>query len=130
MSEKFPNDLLYSEDHEWVRRGEDGVCRIGITHFAQDELGEIVFVESPEVGDTFSAGDEVGSVESVKAVGDVYTPVTGEVVAVNEALDEAPEKVNADPYGEGWLFELRPEDAGQLEELMSAEAYESFVGGG
>ena len=112
-----------------VRRG-DGVCRIGITSFAQDELGEVVFVELPEVGQSFAAGDEIGTIESVKAVAEIYSPLAGEVVAVNESLDAEPEKVNDDVYGEGWLIELRYSDAGELESLMKAEEYEKAVSGG
>ena len=127
MSETFPSDLRYSVDHEWVRQG-DGVCRIGITSFAQDELGEVVFVELPEVGQAFSRGDEIGTIESVKAVAEIYSPVSGEVVAVNEALDAEPEKVNADVYGEGWLVEMRYSDPADLELLMNAEEYRDSVG--
>lgn len=129
MSETFPNDLLYSEEHEWLRRQDEGVCRIGITEFAQDELGEVVFVDLPEVGDTFAAGDEIGTIESVKAVAEIYSPVGGEVTAVNRALEEEPEKVNADVYGDGWLVELRLSSEAELEQLMDAGAYESFVAG-
>ena len=130
MSEMYPNDLLYSEDHEWVRRLEDGRCRLGITSFAQDELGEVVFVELPEVGQTFEVGDELGTIESVKAVAELYSPVTGEAVAVNESLDSEPERVNADVYGDGWLVELRYSSEEELGKLMNAEAYESFASGG
>ena len=129
MSETFPSDLRYSEDHEWVRPG-DGVCRVGITAFAQDELGEVVFVDLPEVGQSFTAGEEIGTIESVKAVAEIYSPLAGEVVAVNEALDEEPEKVNADVYGEGWLVELRYADAAELDKLMDAGEYERSVSGG
>ncbi len=130
MSETNPNDLLYSDDHEWVRRLEGDRCRIGITAFAQDELGEVVFVELPEIGQTFEAGDEIGTIESVKAVAEIYSPVAGEVVAVNEQLEEAPEKVNEDVYGEGWLLEMHYASAEGLEGLMDAEAYAKAVGGG
>ena len=130
MSETYPNDLLYSEDHEWVRRLEGDRCRVGITSFAQDELGEVVFVELPEVGQTFEAGDELGTIESVKAVAEIYSPVTGEVVAVNESLDAEPERVNADVYGEGWLVELRYSDEEELGKLIDAESYEKFASGG
>ncbi len=130
MSETYPNDLLYSEDHEWVQRKGDGLCRLGITSFAQDELGEVVFVELPEVGQTFEAGDELGTIESVKAVAEIYSPVAGEAVAVNDSLQDEPEKVNADVYGEGWLVELRYSSAAELEKLMDAEAYQQFVTGG
>ncbi len=127
MSETLPSDLLYSEEHEWLRRHDDGVCRVGITAFAQDELGEVVFVDLPEVGQTFEAGDELGTIESVKAVAEIYSPVGGEVTAVNQALEDEPERVNADVYGEGWLIELRLSDEADLGKLMSPEAYEEFV---
>ncbi len=129
MSETYPNDLRYSEDHEWVRRQGDGLCRVGITAFAQDELGEVVFVDLPEVGKVFEAGDEIGTIESVKAVAEIYSPVAGEAVAVNGALEDEPEKVNADVYGDGWLVELRYSSEAELEALMDAEAYEQFVSG-
>ena len=129
MSETYPSDLRYTEEHEWVRPG-DGVCRIGITAFAQDELGEVVFVELPEVGQTFQAGEEIGTIESVKAVAEIYAPVAGEIVAVNETLDAEPEKVNNDVYGEGWLVEMRYADAAELEGLLDAASYERAAGGG
>jgi glycine cleavage system H protein len=127
MSETFPSDLLYSEEHEWLRRGDDGVCRVGITAFAQDELGDVVFVDLPEVGQKFEAGDEIGTIESVKAVAEIYSPVGGEVTAVNQSLEEEPERVNTDVYGEGWLVELRPSSEDELEKLMDAEAYRELV---
>ena len=130
MSETYPSDLLYSEDHEWVRRGEEDRCRLGITSFAQDELGEVVFVELPEIGQKFEAGDELGTIESVKAVAEIYSPVAGEVIAVNNALEDQPERVNADVYGDGWLVELRVSDSEELAKLMDAEAYEKFALGG
>ncbi len=122
----YPSDYKYSKDHEWVRR-EEGELVIGITDFAQGELGDVVYVEAPEVGSSFQANDEVGTIESVKAVAEVYTPIAGEVVAVNEELVEAPERVNEDPHGAGWLFRLRPASAAEVEGLMSAEAYEEFI---
>ena len=129
MSETYPSDLRYTEEHEWVRPG-DGVCRIGITAFAQDELGEVVFVELPEVGQTFQAGEEIGTIESVKAVAEIYAPVAGEIVAVNEALEEAPERVNEDAYGEGWLVEMRCSNEEELAGLMDAAAYAGHAEGG
>lgn len=130
----LPEDLLYTEEHEWVRRegaGDDGpsdtVVRIGITDFAQDQLGDIVYVSLPEVGAEIAAGDSVGELESTKSVSDVYAPLQGVVSAVNEALDAQPELVNSDPYGEGWLFELRPADPGALESLLDAAAYEAHT---
>ena len=122
----YPVDYRYSKDHEWVaREGEE--CIVGITEFAQSELGDVVYVEAPEVGATFEADDEVGTIESVKAVAEVYAPVGGEVVAVNEALVEKPEQVNEDPHGEGWLFRLRPESEEEFDALMSAEQYQAFI---
>ena len=123
----YPEELLYSKDHEWVRREEDGRCRVGITHFAQDELGDVVFVELPEVGRAVAADEELGTIESVKAVAEVYSPVAGEVSSVNEALLDTPERVNEDPYGDGWLVELRTAAAAGFEALMSAESYREFV---
>lgn len=124
----YPSDYLYSEDHEWLRVEED-VCVLGITDFAQDELGEIVYVDLPEVGDSLSAHDELGSIESVKAVAEVYTPIAGEVIEVNGALDDAPELVNEDPHGKGWLVKLRIAARDELSELMNAEDYQEFLAG-
>ncbi len=125
----YPSDYLYSRDHEWVRV-EGETCVLGITEHAQEELGEIVFVELPEVGDTFNAADEVGTIESVKAVAEVYTPVSGEVVEVNSALTDDPELINDDPHGEGWLIKLQIASKAQLDELMNAEKYEEYLDSG
>ncbi|HEX4992872.1 MAG TPA: glycine cleavage system protein GcvH [Rubrobacteraceae bacterium] len=119
-----PEELQYTRSHEWVRT-EDDAATIGITDHAQDELGDVVFVELPEVGATFDAGDSFGTIESVKAVSDLYTPVGGEVVEVNEALNDSPEKVNEDPYGDGWIIKLRVSDEGSG--FLSASEYEQFV---
>ena len=119
----YPADLRYTSDHEWVKVADDGTVRIGITAFAQDALGDVVYVSLPTVGDTVATGDAVGEVESTKSVSDVYSPLDGEVTAVNEALDGSPELVNSDPYGEGWMFELRLGDAAAVEGLMDASAY-------
>lgn len=126
-----PDDLKYTAEHEWVRSpGEAaGSVRIGITNFAQDALGDIVYVSLPEVGDTVSAGSACGELESTKSVSDVYAPVSGEVVARNEALDATPELVNNDPYGSGWLFEIVPTDAADVDALMDAAAYEAQLDG-
>jgi glycine cleavage system H protein len=118
-----PEDLQYTKSHEWVRI-EDGTATIGITDHAQEELGDVVFVELPEVGDTMAAGDSFGTVESVKAVSDLYTPVGGEVVEVNTSLEDAPEKINDDPYGEGWIVKLRTSEEA---DLLSPEEYEKVV---
>lgn len=117
-----PEDLRFAGSHEWVRE-ENGNVRVGISDNAQEQLGDLVFVEVPEVGAAFSAGDPCAIVESVKAASDIYCPVSGEVVEVNELLDGAPETINDDPYGEGWLFVLSPTEPGEVESLMSAEAY-------
>ena len=118
-----PEELQYTKSHEWVRT-EGDTATIGITDHAQDELGDVVFVELPEVGTTFDAGDSFGTVESVKAVSDLYTPVGGEVVEVNETLNDQPEKINEDPYGEGWIVKLSASDEG---DLLSASDYEQFL---
>jgi glycine cleavage system H protein len=120
----YPEDLRYTPEHEWVRVNDDGVVRIGITAFAQDALGDVVYVSLPAVGDTVSAGDACGEVESTKSVSDLYAPLAGEVTAVNDALDATPELVNSDPYGTGWMYELRPADAGALDALLDASAYQ------
>lgn len=126
MSE-IPTDLRYTESHEWASTEEDGTVRVGITDHAQSQLGDLVFVELPEVGDRVEAGDACAVVESVKAASDVYSPVTGEITAVNEDLDGSPELVNQDAFGEGWLFALTPDDAGEVDKLMDAEAYADSI---
>ncbi|KQY64286.1 MULTISPECIES: glycine cleavage system protein GcvH [unclassified Nocardioides] len=127
----YPEDLKYSSEHEWVRQpGEtEGSVRIGITHFAQDALGDIVYASLPELGETIAAGTTVGELESTKSVSDVYSPVTGEVVARNEALDATPELVNSDPYGDGWLFEVAVGDTAEIDGLMDAKAYQASLDG-
>jgi glycine cleavage system H protein len=121
-----PSELYYAKTHEWVRREEDGTVTVGITEHAQDALGDVVYVETPEVGDSIAAGDQAGVVESVKAASDIYAPLTGEVIAINEALEDAPETVNSDAFNDGWFFKLQPEDMSELGALMSAEEYEQF----
>ena len=125
----YPDDLKYTSEHEWVREpGEaEGSVRIGITHYAQAALGDIVYVSLPEVGETVDAGSTCGELESTKSVSDVYAPVSGEVVARNDALDATPELVNSDPYGGGWLFEVVPSDRSQLDGLLDATAYEASL---
>ena len=120
----IPSDLRYSDDHEWVRDVGDGRVRIGITDYAQDALGDVVFVETPEVGGWVEAGEVFGEVESTKSVSELFAPVTGEVVAVNEDLEATPGKVNDDPYGEGWICEVSVESEG---ELMDAAAYQALI---
>ena len=117
----LPEDLFYSGDHEWAQKTGDTV-KIGVSDYAQDQLGDIVFVEMPEVGDTFAKGDEFGTLESVKAVSEVFIPLSGEVVAVNEALEDAPELVNEDPYA-SWIIEIRPTDVGECDGLLSRDEY-------
>jgi glycine cleavage system H protein len=123
-----PGDLKYRETHEWVRVESD-TATVGISEHAQDELGDVVFVELPEKGATYQAGDSFGTVESVKAVSDLYAPVGGEVVEVNEALTEAPEKINEDPYGEGWILRLRTSGEAP-DDLLSPEDYEKLISEG
>jgi glycine cleavage system H protein len=125
----YPDDLKYTSEHEWVRSpGEaEGSVRIGITDYAQDALGDIVYVSLPDVGADVEDGSAVGELESTKSVSDVYAPLAGSVVARNEALDATPELVNSDPYGEGWLFEIVPSDATAVDGLMDADTYRSSV---
>ncbi|MDX1504611.1 MAG: glycine cleavage system protein GcvH [Spongiibacter sp.] len=120
-----PSELKYASSHEWARLEEDGTVTVGISYHAQDSLGDVVFVELPEVGAEYSAGDEAAVVESVKAASDIYAPVSGEIVAVNEALDESPETVNEYPYSDGWFFRIKPSDVSELDNLLSAEDYDA-----
>ena len=126
MSE-IPKELRYTKSHEWIREEGEGVVSMGITDHAQELLGDLVFVELPESGATLSAEDECGVVESVKAASDLYSPVTGEVVAVNEALAEAPETINSDPYGDGWMVQVRLAEPGELDGLLDAEGYAAHL---
>jgi len=123
---EFPEELKYTEEHEWVLI-EDDIVTVGITDFAQDSLGDVVFVELPEVGATVEAGKSFGVVESVKAVSDVYSPVSGEVVEVNEELPDAPETINTSPYEDGWMVKIRLSDTAELDDLLDADAYQAFV---
>jgi glycine cleavage system H protein len=122
-----PQELKYTESHEWVGVEADGTVRIGISDHAQEQLGDLVFVELPAVGDTIDQGDPCSVVESVKAASDIYAPVTGEVVAVNEDLEDDPGIINSDPYGDGWLFQVSLSDAKELDELLDAAAYEESL---
>ena len=118
----FPDDFRYSESHEWAKPEGEKV-KIGITDYAQDQLGDIVFVEMPGVGDTFDKGAEFGTVESVKAVSELYLPIAGEVVAVNATLEDAPELINHSPYTDGWMIQIKPDDPSEIESLMTKDAY-------
>ena len=124
----FPDDLRYTKDHEWVRLGDDGLAAIGITDYAQGELGDIVFVELEGEGTEVEAEGSFGTVEAVKTVSELFAPVAGTIEAVNEALDGAPESVNADPYGDGWMVKIRPANAADVEALMSADEYTEMIG--
>ncbi len=123
----FGEELRYTEDHEWVTAA-GATLRVGISDYAQDQLGDIVYVELPEVGATFARGDQFGTLESVKAVSELYLPVSGEIVAVNEALGDAPELINQDPYA-NWIVEIRPADTGELERLLTADGYRQLLRG-
>ena len=124
----LPDDVKYTKSHEWAKIS-DGIVTIGLNDYAQDQLGEIVFVELPETGDTFSKGDEFGSVESVKAVSEIYIPISGEIVEINEDLEDAPELVNESCYDNGWLIKVKPEDVSQLDDLLDKAAYLDILKG-
>lgn len=126
MSET-PTELKYSKEHEWVREEGDEVVTIGITDHAQEQLGDLVFVELPEVGSTLEANAECAVVESVKAASDIYTPVSGEIIAVNETLADTPESINDAPYTDGWIFKIRLSDSGELGDLMDADTYNALI---
>ena len=123
-----PDDLVYSSDHEWARV-EDGLVRIGITDYAQDALGDVVYVQVPTIGAEVKAGDRISEVESTKSVSDIFSPVTGTIVEVNTDLADEPQRVNDDPYGDGWLCVLRPADLAELDSLLDAAAYQAIVDG-
>ena len=122
----YPADLRYDREHEWVRV-EGDIAVIGISHFAQDQLGEVVYVDLPSAGDELAAGETFGEIESVKSVSELFSPVSGEVVEVNDDLDGAPETINTDPYGAGWMIKVKMADASQLDAMMAADEYESFI---
>jgi len=122
MSE-LPSELRYASSHEWARLESDGTVTVGITDHAQNQLGDVIYVEVPEVGRVLSAGEEAGVVESVKAASDIYAPVSGEVIAVNQGLEDEPELINSEPYDSGWFFKMRPDDVSGMEQLMSADDY-------
>ncbi|WP_025819303.1 glycine cleavage system protein GcvH [Shewanella marina] len=122
-----PTELKYAASHEWLRKEEDGSYTVGITEHAQELLGDMVFVELPEVGDTLSAGEECAVAESVKAASDIYSPLSGEVLAINDALEDSPELVNSDAFGDGWFFRVMPSDEAELENLLDADAYQEVI---
>lgn len=123
----IPSELRYAPTHEWVRNEGDGIYTIGITEHAQELLGDMVFIELPDIGDIVSAGEDVAVAESVKAASDVYAPITGEVVAINEELEDSPELVNSDAFGDGWLFTVKAEDESEVEDLLDAEGYADSI---
>ena len=123
----IPADLKYASTHEWVRDEGDGTFTVGISEHAQELLGDMVFVELPDVGDKVETGDDIAVAESVKAASDIYAPMTGEIVAINEDLEDAPETVNNDSYGDGWLFRIKADDSGELDNLLDANAYEASI---
>ena len=125
----IPDDLHYSKDHEWVRV-DGNIAIVGITDYAQDSLGDVVYVELPKTGDEFAANESFGSVESVKAVSEMFSPVSGEIVGTNETLADAPEKVNSDPYGEGWMIRVQMSNAGEVDSMLTAAEYEDFTKAG
>jgi len=122
-----PDDLRYTEKHEYIRREGEGIVRVGITDYAQGELGDVVFVELPKPGDRFEKMQVFGTIEAVKAVSDLYAPVAGSIVAINDALDAAPALVNTDPYGDGWMISIRVDDPSSLDALLDASAYRALV---
>jgi len=123
----IPSELRFAESHEWAELLDDGLIRVGISDHAQEQLGDLVFVELPEAGSELSKGEACAVVESVKAASDIYAPISGEVIGVNESLEDSPETVNTDPYGDGWLFTVKPSDEGDLKELMDADEYKEHV---
>lgn len=124
----FPQELRYTQDHEWIRMEDDGTAVVGITDFAQHELGDIVFIDITALGQSLGQGEIFGSVEAVKTVSDLFLPVAGEVLELNEAIEKSPELLNTDPYGEGWIIRLQPADANAVTALMTADAYQALVG--
>lgn len=122
----IPDDLRYTSDHEWVASG-DGAVKVGITHFAQDALGDIVYVQLPEVGASVAAGDSLGEVESTKSVSEIYAPISGVITARNDKLEDEPELINSDPYGQGWLVTIEPQDASAVDGLLDANGYRELT---
>lgn len=125
--QEIPGDLKFMKSHEWARTEDDGRVTVGISNFAQGELGDVVYVDLPAVGDEMDAGEDCAVVESVKAASDIYAPLSGTIVAINEALEDAPETINSDPYGDGWLFVIQPDDAADQSELLTPSAYAALI---
>ncbi|EDQ02802.1 glycine cleavage system protein GcvH [Shewanella benthica] len=123
----IPTELRYASSHEWIRKEEDGSYTVGISEHAQELLGDMVFIELPDVGDTVTAGEDCAVAESVKAASDIYAPISGEVLAVNEALEDSPELVNSDAFGDGWFFRVMPSDTAEIENLLDAEGYQAVI---
>lgn len=123
-----PADLAYTEEHEYVRKAKDGTVEIGITDYAQGELGDVVYIELPKAGSKFAKHDVFGTIEAVKAVSELFSPIAGEVVAVNDRLDKEPALVNSDPYGAGWMIKVRPDDPSEVDRLMRSDAYQKQIG--
>jgi len=123
----IPSDLKYLKSHEWLSIDDDGIATVGVSHHAQELLGDLVFVELPEIGTILNASDDAGVVESVKAASDIYAPVSGEIVEVNQALSDTPELINNDPYGVGWIFKMQPSDDGELNQLLDADEYKALI---
>lgn len=122
-----PGELKYSKEHEWLRKESDGTYTVGITEHAQQLLGDMVFIDLPDTGTTVNAGDDCAVAESVKAASDIYAPISGEIIAINEALGDAPEQVNSEPYGAGWMFKIKPSDESQVAQLLDSQAYEALI---
>ncbi|BAJ03502.1 glycine cleavage system protein GcvH [Shewanella violacea] len=123
----IPTELRYASSHEWIRKEEDGSYTVGISEHAQELLGDMVFIELPDVGDTVTAGEDCAVAESVKAASDIYAPISGEVLAINEALEDSPELVNSDAFGDGWFFRVMPSDTAEIENLLNAEGYQAVI---
>ena len=124
----IPTDLQYTEEHEYVRKGRDGVAEVGITDYAQGELGDIVYIELPKIGTKFGKHDVFGTIEAVKAVSELFAPIAGEVVAINERLDKEPALVNSDPYGAGWMIKIKPSNSSEIDALLKSEEYTKHIG--
>jgi len=123
-----PDDLLYTKDHEWIRQEADGTCVVGITHHAQDSLGDVTFVEMPSIGQSFDRGSVFGVVESVKAASDLYMPVNGDIIEINDDLNDSPENVNNDPYNAGWMIKIKPNEETTTDDLLNSESYKTEIG--